>query len=439
MARQHELRGRIRAGVGAVVAIMTVLAAVTVASMLHVMGDYRGTSARSSEHVNDLVGLRAAVELVRQQSAMSAADPGDPAALHGAIASVLDLLDEMTSDRPAPSTAALVAAIRRHVTDLRVQIEAGSDATNASEHLAALTTTLRNLDRAIASEPVQALDHAEATTRATVLRVLILWVAGALVALVVSRRLNRALLPRLAALAAIAARFGDGDLAARMNPGPADEIGRVARTFNRMADRLAAAHAALDRTAHTDELTGLATRRLFWERLEAAEAGPEHDRLALLFVDLDGFKAINDAHGHAVGDEVLRVTSERLLSAVRTGDTVARLGGDEFAVIAPALPPSVEEGLVAQLRHALSTPVALGDCTVDVSASVGAARWTPGLTAESLVAAADAAMYRAKRADRGGDGWITGSPRSRQASISVNTPVPRLARKVVEAEAARVP
>lgn len=384
---------------GTVVAVMTAVAALTVGSMVHVLGDYRATSTRAAEHVDDLVALRATVEVMREQSA-AGSDGVGLVAFEDTIDTLMAELDGyMSASGSSPSTA-VVAGVRDHLAEIHAQLGSGGDPLVTADHLAALDRLLAKLDEAIALEPVRALDHAEATTRATVFRVVALWAVGAVVALIAVRRLHRAVLPRLAALGRIAGRLGEGELTARVDVGPDDEIGRVAHAFNGMADRLAQAHAALERKAHTDELTGLATRHLFWERLEAATAGAasERNELVVLFVDVDGFKAVNDHHGHDAGDELLRAVGERLVCAVRAGDTVARLGGDEFAVIAPGLPPSDEQRVVRRVRRALSTAVVVDGVPVAISASVGAARWQAGLTAEALVAAADTAMYAAKRA-----------------------------------------
>jgi diguanylate cyclase (GGDEF)-like protein len=122
---------------------------------------------------------------------------------------------------------------------------------------------------------------------------------------------------------------------------------------------------------------------------------------SLLFLDLDGFKAVNDRYGHAVGDAVLRTVASRLRSCVRPSDTVARMGGDEFVVLAEGTTQLGLEPLVARLEVVLSEPIAVGDLTLDVGVSVGVAVSTGGeADAAGLLAEADRAMYAAKRDGR---------------------------------------
>ncbi|KAA0256564.1 MAG: diguanylate cyclase [Acidobacteria bacterium] len=160
----------------------------------------------------------------------------------------------------------------------------------------------------------------------------------------------------------------------------------------------------LDQAFH-DPLTGLPNRRAFVERLEAALArcGRERRRAALLYVDLDGFKEVNDRFGHAVGDQVLAAAARRLREAVRRADDVSRLGGDEFAVVVDGLAAHRDAELVArQVVESLSGPFAVAGVEVWVGASVGiAVAPDDGTTVEDLTARADRAMYAAKAGGKG--------------------------------------
>jgi diguanylate cyclase len=167
-----------------------------------------------------------------------------------------------------------------------------------------------------------------------------------------------------------------------------------------LVERLSAAQAELTHRTLHDPLTGLANRVLFGERLRiAVDRHRVHQRpFALVIVDLDDFKAINDRFGHSAGDLVLNAVGQRLRACVRTTDTVARLGGDEFAVLvdAPALPPGgIGHRIMAAFRHAF----VIQGWRLMVSASLGVVEPgnEPQLTADVLLHRADAAMYVGKR------------------------------------------
>jgi diguanylate cyclase (GGDEF)-like protein len=153
-----------------------------------------------------------------------------------------------------------------------------------------------------------------------------------------------------------------------------------------------------------DPLTGLPNRLLLLERLDHAMLRCQRsDRLAaVLFVDLDQFKLVNDEHGHSVGDELLIAVAERLTLTLRPGDTVARMAGDEFVVLCEDLDGYLLAGeIAARVGNAIARPFVLAGCELSITASVGIAFSGPGKQlSESLLAEADTAMYQAKR--RGG-------------------------------------
>jgi diguanylate cyclase len=169
------------------------------------------------------------------------------------------------------------------------------------------------------------------------------------------------------------------------------ELGR-ARDGERVARHLA---------SH-DGLTSLPNGPGFRARLAevVAQAADQGQTFAVLNIDLDGFKAVNDVHGHATGDELLRIVGARLRGAVRADDMVSRLGGDEFACLLWAAPPSraALNRLATDLFAAVSTPFQVGPLSLDVHPSIGIAMWpADGGSAEALMQCADAAMYAAKR------------------------------------------
>lgn len=160
---------------------------------------------------------------------------------------------------------------------------------------------------------------------------------------------------------------------------------------------------ARNRLAHlasTDELTGLANRRVFNERIESdlARSRRSGHPLSLVMVDLDHFKAINDEHGHPVGDEVLTEFAERLRAAARAGDLVARVGGEEFALILPECGADRAEATAERLRRLIAS--APFDGVGTVTASFGVASSADLHPDEDLFTAADRALYEAKKAGR---------------------------------------
>jgi diguanylate cyclase (GGDEF)-like protein len=177
----------------------------------------------------------------------------------------------------------------------------------------------------------------------------------------------------------------------------------VLRENSRLTGELAAGEARLRHQAFHDGLTGLANRALFRDRLEHALALHRRDRrpVALVFLDLDDFKVVNDTLGHAVGDELLVGAARRISLAMRAGDTVARLGGDEFAVL-------LEDGgdaadATARALAALRAPFVVGGRPVSVRASVGICSLGPDdapVRADTLLVRSDTAMYAAKRSGK---------------------------------------
>jgi diguanylate cyclase (GGDEF)-like protein len=151
---------------------------------------------------------------------------------------------------------------------------------------------------------------------------------------------------------------------------------------------------------HHDSLTGLANRVLLERRTEEAMTRARKNRhaIAILFLDLDGFKAVNDTLGHAAGDHVLQWAAKRLRACIREGDTLARIGGDEFAVLVPALEDQRQAATLAErMIESMRDPFVVNDQPVRLGISIGVALHPAGeIEPKGLLQAADRAMYRAK-------------------------------------------
>jgi diguanylate cyclase (GGDEF)-like protein len=187
--------------------------------------------------------------------------------------------------------------------------------------------------------------------------------------------------------------------------GPADE--QAVRAFAEQISLALNDRSTMERMQEAlhDALTGLASRKLFLETLQQrlSRAAAEGGRVALLYVDLDRFKNINDTLGHAAGDQVLMFTADRVKSHLREGDLPARLGGDEFAVLLPDVTgPEDAVAVAARLVDALTVPMSVAQRRLVVKASIGIALSEPGgQDAALLLHRADVAMYQAKRNGRG--------------------------------------
>lgn len=185
----------------------------------------------------------------------------------------------------------------------------------------------------------------------------------------------------------------------------ADELGVLTRAFNAMTEEVRQEQAKLHRQANYDTLTGLPNRMMALDRInvEISRARRTHQRFAVLFIDLDNFKSVNDSLGHAVGDELLIATGTRVQGCLRDSDTVARLGGDEFLVLAPDVADAVQvEEIAERLIQAVCEPQELSGRKVVAHCSIGIALYPDnGSNVETLMANADNAMYQAKATGHG--------------------------------------
>lgn len=185
----------------------------------------------------------------------------------------------------------------------------------------------------------------------------------------------------------------------------ADELGMLARAFNVMAEEVKHKQAKLHRQANFDALTGLPNRMMAFDRinLEIHRARRSGQRFALLFIDLDNFKDVNDSLGHAAGDQLLVAIGARVQACVRDADSVARLGGDEFLVLVPDVDADgAIERIIGRVLEAVSEPQELRGRKVVAKCSIGIALYPDnGDTVEALLANVDNAMYQAKANEAG--------------------------------------
>ncbi len=193
--------------------------------------------------------------------------------------------------------------------------------------------------------------------------------------------------------------FGRWALAKFVPLGGPDEVTGWIATVDDVTDRRRAETELTHQATH-DMLTGLPNRMLLEDRLQQACARlrRQNDAVAVMFIDLDGFKAVNDNHGHTVGDRVLVEVAERLRQILRSVDTVARLGGDEFVVFCEGLPESDVHEVVRRISATLSVPLVVNGVVVRIGASIGVEiTRDESITFDELLARADQAMYRQKR------------------------------------------
>jgi diguanylate cyclase (GGDEF)-like protein len=319
-----------------------------------------------------------------------------------------DLIEEVTAARDDTERASRQATLRTMLSDAREAREVQAQIIRLTERSAdtipRFLSIRSQLDRVLndrIDESVQAslqrrsaqVEQTVETSKSVLVASLVLGVILGLGALLwVRRRISRPVATLMAAIGGLGEAHASHEADLERN----DEFGVLARALTEAATQREALEEELRRQALHDPLTDLANRTLFKERVERALAQRKYDdkRIAVAFLDLDDFKAVNDSLGHAAGDELLVTVAQRVKDSVSTSDTAARLGGDEFAVLLE----DVDDVVIPAQRmlDSLTAPIELGGKQISVRGSVGIALHQDGQGATELLRNADVAMYSAK-------------------------------------------
>jgi diguanylate cyclase len=256
------------------------------------------------------------------------------------------------------------------------------------------------------------MSNVQAATRLLGAQVtLVTLLVGALAVALLFSVLRFILVRPLKQLTLAARAIGNGNLDHSVNISSKDEVGLLANTFREMSHKLQESNRQISFLAYHDSLTGLPNRLMFREFLvhSIAHAKRNHEHLALLFLDIDNFKKVNDAVGHPAGDELLKRLATRIVQCLREEDfvsrsNVARLGGDEFLILLSEIQTPYDAGKVAaRISTPFLEPVRLEGQEFHVTSSIGISTFPEdGETADILLRNADAAMYHAKRLGRNG-------------------------------------
>ncbi|HKE96095.1 MAG TPA: EAL domain-containing protein, partial [Povalibacter sp.] len=318
-------------------------------------------------------------------SFLGSSGPGTAGGNWRALASTLDQRDaELTAALPALPAAIAV----RHI---------GSDTDEQQIRVIPLdhygeTALVAVLQRSV-TEAVAAFDNLRHTLIALGILSLLLSIAGSFaIALGITRPISE--------LSDAAQRIRSGDYTTPVGTTRRDEIGVLADSLNHMRSGIATREQQILQLAYQDTLTEMPNRSLFNERLREAilTAQQNSTAIAVLVMDLDRFKYVNDTLGHAVGDHVLREVGKRLRQLLRKNDMVARLGGDEFAILIENADAGAALRIAHKILQALEQPIAFEEQPLDVGTSIGIAHFPHhGTDAGALLRNADIAMYVAKR------------------------------------------
>ena len=285
-----------------------------------------------------------------------------------------------------------------------------SDMAEEMSHISVLLHSVTNRLGSAYDLASRELDIAHDAVRRTQLLAALLiggiFLIGLAVVALTARSLSRFVVQPIRVLQEAARRLRRGDLSHRVHPTGSSELIELGVAFNKMADSVDRTNAALEHRALHDDLTGLANRVLLRDRIDHARSirGPFAAPYALVLIDLDRFKTVNDRFGHSYGDAVLVEAASRIRITARNMDTVARLGGDEFAVFLEHVTGIEQVAHVAdRITAGLSRPYEIDGTEIFVGASTGISFSSSQQDSDTLLHNADLAMYAAKA--RGGNAF----------------------------------
>ena len=401
----RSLRSRWRRAFALLAAVVMLSGAASIVSIQTVVDSFRGSAVAIEQETTSSTDLRN--EIVA--AIITFASPSSATQQTQEAAAVAAIKADYAADLPKMKSAGARTLLATSLVKWNALLATGGTAAHPTDQ-----ATRGNAVTTQAPAVLSLLDQAGSANRAAIrgdlarasrleiesLAVLIVleFLAIAL-ALRLAHQLSNEVLRPVGVLRDSANRLARGEVDHRVVVGRLDELGELATSFNAMADAIAGSQRTLTEEANTDSLSGLANRAALYTKLQATLAEPEGYRgpQALLFIDLDDFKDVNDTLGHAAGDELLRMVAGRLRAVVRSTDLVARLGGDEFALLLGDLDDPIDAMRLAQrVVLTLAQTVHIDAHEVHVGASVGLALRHADLTIEGWVREADVAMYAAK-------------------------------------------
>ena len=411
--RSASLIARFRIAATVVVLAALVLAAITWWAMQSLVGSLDQAIFEVDREAVPFLALDSAMRSTVYLFATSLLDdPSGKAPLDESLVRIDGMLSDLEGPN-APGLAAEQAVIDEAIREWRAAVDAMSEVRASGSGptdplVYELYGQINGAADLFAEAHAQAMEEARVDTakakelRHRVLLVLALATLGfGAAGLLAARREARTLGGWIRPLQEGASRVARGNLGERVPVVGAAEFADLAEAFNTMAEGIEERETRLNYRALHDPLTELGNRTMLDDRLRTALSRLRRNaerRLALMFVDLDGFKKVNDTLGHDAGDATIRNAAQRIAGCLRDGDTLARLGGDEFAIVAEDV-DGAAAALGERVREALAQPFVIGDSHMTLSGSVGIVEATTGReSVGDLLRDADLAMYEAKRA-----------------------------------------